>query len=122
MNQGEKRNIARGATKGHHDSLWNQIAQFQAENAHEMQEVESFYSTDQEAEVSDSFTETSRREGAAYFVEPHVHEIKAQTRLTRCKHCGHTHRFTGTTGGAILLPDGGHVHGIEGITENPRKT
>ncbi len=43
---------------------------------------------------------------------PHVHEYQAETTFND----GHTHLIRGTTGGAIPIPGGGHIHYFEGHT------
>ena len=105
------------------DQLWSQIADFQAANASQMdfhdgiQHEEHHFVND----FSQTDIEEPNLEHTAFSRNAHVHELKGPSRAVRCRHCSHIHRFTGITGGAIPLPNGGHVHGIHGVTEQAEK-
>jgi len=105
------------------EQLWSQIADFQAANASQMDFHDSAHR--EENHFLDDFSPTAMEEPMLeHTVLPrnaHVHELKGPSRAVRCRHCSHIHRFSGITGGAIPLPNGGHVHGIHGITEQAEK-
>ena len=105
------------------EQLWSQIADFQAANASQMDFHDNTHHV--EHHFDDDFSPITMEEPSlAHTSVPrgaHVHELKGPSRAVRCRHCSHIHRFSGITGGAIPLPNGGHVHGIHGITEQAEK-
>ena len=102
------------------DSLWSQIADFQAGNTRELEFIHEIQREHESLVLGEAAAEEVTEE-VRMPQNAHVHEISGKTHSLRCKHCNHSHRFAGVTGTAIYLPGGGHVHGIYGATEHPRK-
>ena len=97
------------------------LSKLQADNAAELDRLAGFHTSTFSAEEA-SFINTPPTTAETEIESPasHVHALSGSTRSAPCRNCMHSHRFGGVTGAPIPVP-GGHIHYVNGQTEQGKK-